>query len=96
MIQTHEDFIEAYARAEGLTIPFRDVYAILERNSSDVYAILERNSSEVEEHSFRKRGNYYERWSYKGRIEHTLDLLRKDKWLLYLDKYGNIYSGVVM
>lgn len=96
MIQTYEDFIEADTRAEGLTIPFRDVYAILESNSSDVDAILERNSSDVEEHSFRKRGNYYERWSYEDRLEHTLDLLRKDKWLLYLDKYGNIYSGVVM
>lgn len=92
MIQTYEEFIEADTRAEGLTIPFRDVYAILERKSG----ILERNSSEVEEHSFRKRGNYYERRSYNDRLSYTLDLLSKHKWLLYLDKYGNIHSGVVM
>ncbi len=96
MIQTHEDFVEADKRADGLTIPFIDVYAILETKWSDVYEILERNSIEVEEHSFRKRGNYYERWSYEDRLEHTLELLSKDKWLLYLDKYGNIYSGVIM
>ncbi len=83
MIQTYREFIDADTRAEGLTIPFRDVYAILETKWSD-----------VEEHCFRLRVN--ERWSYEDRLEHTLDLLSKDKWLLYLDKYGNIYSGVIM
>ena len=83
MIQTYRDFVEADTRAEGLFIRFRDVYAILETKWSD-----------VEEHCFRLRGN--ERCSYEDRLEHTLELLSKDKWLLYLDKYGNIYSGVVM
>ena len=85
MIQTYREFVEADTRAEGLTIPFRDVYAILEAKWSD-----------VEEHNFRLRGNPYERWSYEDRLDHTLELLSKDKWLLYLDKYGNIYSGVIM
>jgi len=85
MIQTYRDFVEADSRAEGLTIPFDDVYAILETKWSD-----------VEEHCFRLRGNPHERRSYEDRLEHTLDLLKKHKWLLYLDKYGNIYSGVVM
>ena len=83
MIQTYRDFVEADTRAEGLFIRFRDVYAILETKWSD-----------VEEHCFRLRGN--ERWSYEDRLEHTLELLSKDKWLLYLDKYGNIYSGAIM
>ena len=85
MIQTYEEFVEADTRADGLTIPFRDVYAILEANWS-----------EIDEHSFRLRGNPYERYSYEDRLERTLELLRKDKWLLYLDKYGNIHTGVVM
>ena len=85
MIQTYREFIEADAQAEGLTIPFREVYGILETKWS-----------EVEEHPFRKRGNYYERHSYEWRLKYTLELLSKDKWLLYLDKYGNIYSGVIM
>lgn len=85
MIQTYEEFVEADTRADGLTIPFRDVYAILEANWS-----------EIDEHSFRLRGNPYERYSYEYRLERTLELLRKDKWLLYLDKYGNIHTGVVM
>ena len=79
MIQTHEDFIEADTRAEGLTIPFRDVYAILEKDG---------DNEEIEEHSLRL--------SYEDRLEYTLNLLSKDKWLLYLDKYGNIFSGIVM
>tara|TARA_Y100000385_G_scaffold280473_1_gene331737 strand:+ start:599 stop:850 length:252 start_codon:yes stop_codon:yes gene_type:complete len=83
MIQTYRDFVEADTRAEGLFIRFRDVYAILETKWSD-----------VEEHCFRLRGN--ERWSYEDRLEHTLELLSKEKWLLYLDKYGNIYSGAIM
>ncbi len=87
MIQTHEDFIEADTRAEGLTIPFRDVYAILEKDG---------DNEEIEEHNFRLLGNPYERWSYEDRLEYTLNLLSKDKWLLYLDKYGNIFSGIVM
>jgi len=87
MIQTHEDFIDADIRAEGITIPFRDVYAILDKYG---------DNQDIEEHNFRLRGNPYERWSYEDRLEYTLELLSKDKWLLYLDKYGNIYSGVVM
>tara|TARA_R100000951_G_scaffold86345_1_gene74055 strand:- start:606 stop:863 length:258 start_codon:yes stop_codon:yes gene_type:complete len=85
MIQTYEEFIDADTRAEGLTIPF-----------DDVYAILDENGGEVEEHCFRLRDNLDERGSYKDRLEHTLDLLKRHKWLLYLDKYGNIYSGVIM
>lgn len=85
MIQTYEEFIEADTRAEGLTIPF-----------DDVYAILDENGGEVEEHNFRLRGNPYERRSYNDRLSYTLNLLSKHKWLLYLDKYGNIYNGVVM
>ncbi len=85
MIQTYQEFLDADLNAQGLTIPFRDVYGILEKDSLDVI-----------EHSFRKRDNHYERWSYEDRLEFTLDLLRKDEWLLYLDKYGNIHSGVVM
>lgn len=85
MIQTYEEFIDADTRAEGLTIPF-----------DDVYAILDENRGEVELHCFRLRGNEYKRQHYKDRLEHTLDLLKKHKWLLYLDKYGNIYSGVIM
>jgi len=85
MIQTYRDFVEADSRAEGLTIPFDDVYAILETKWSD-----------VEEHCFRLRGNPHEKRSYEDRLKHTLDLLKRHKWLLYLDKYGNIYSGVVM
>lgn len=85
MIQTIEDFWKADTLAEGLTIPF-----------DDVYAILDENRGEVEEHCFRLRGNPHERQHYKDRLEHTLDLLKKHKWLLYLDKYGNIYNGVVM
>jgi hypothetical protein len=87
MIQTYEDFKEADTRAEGLTIPFRDVYAILEKDG---------DNEEIEEHSLRLLNNSYDRYSYEDRLEYTLDLLSKDKWLLYLDKYGNIYSGVVM
>jgi len=85
MIQTYEEFIEADTRAEGLTIPF-----------DDVYAILDENRGEVEEHCFRLRDNLDKRQHYKDRLEHTLDLLKRHKWLLYLDKYGNIYSGVIM
>ena len=82
MILTHKEFIDADTRAEGLTIPFDDVYAILEENG--------------EVHNFRLRGDEYERYTYEDRLEYTLGLLSKDKWLLYLDKYGNIHSGVVM
>ena len=85
MIQTYREFIDADTRAEGLTIPFRDVYAIIETKWND-----------VEEHCFRLRNNSYERYTYEDRLEYTLGLLSKDKWLLYLDKYGNIYSGVIM
>jgi hypothetical protein len=42
MIQTIEDFWKADTLAEGLTIPF-----------DDVYAILDENGGEVEEHNFR-------------------------------------------
>ena len=87
MIQTHEDFIEAYTRAEGLTIPFGYVYAILEKDG---------DNEEIEEHSLRLLNNSYERYSYEDRLQYTLNLLSKDKWLLYLDKYGNIFSGIVM
>lgn len=87
MIQTTEDFLEAEAQAQGLTIPFREVYGILEKDG---------DNAEIEEHPFRKRGNYYERRSYEWRLKYTLDLLIKDKWLLYLDKYGNIFGGVIM
>jgi len=87
MIQTHEDFIEADTRAEGLIIAFRDVYAILEKDG---------DNEEIESHSLRLSNNWYERYSYEYRLEYTLNLLAKDKWLLYLDKYGNIFSGIVM
>jgi len=85
MIHTFEEFIDADTRADGLTIPF-----------NDVYAIIDENRGEVELHCFRLRDNEYKRQHYKDRLEHTLDLLKKNKWLLYLDKYGNIFGGVVM
>ena len=83
MIRTYNDFIEADKRAEGMEIPFREVYAILQNNMYD-----------VEEHSFRLR-NHYDRQSYEYRLEHTFDLLKRGEWLLYIDKYGNIFSGII-
>ena len=40
MIQTHEDFIDADIRAEGITIPFRDVYAILEKDGDMILTTI--------------------------------------------------------